>query len=344
MLKHHSKQLLKRLISPLVDIGGIYDSKITRLMSHSNRLLVLMYHRVIDDPRADPFELGMCVSRQRFAEQLAWLKKSAQVLPLDVAVTRLLAGEPLPPRSVAITFDDGYRDNLQIAAPMLKQYELPATVYVVTGKLEENIPLWWDQVIAMMAGTSKSTLDTLALGLPELPPTLSLSPNHRRDTCILLLETLWSHNALRIEETLSRLAAQLKPADLPWLKAERMTPAEVQAIAAEGFSIGGHTVSHVDPKHLNRDQLLHELSTSRQTLQNLCQQPVDSFAYPGGRSSVWMPDLLAQAGFHHAVSTIRGINQAPVDRYAIARIGMPNTPMGDFKRAIHNLNLIGAPH
>lgn len=344
MLKHHSKQLLKRLISPVVDLAGIYDSQIQRLMAPTNRLLVLMYHRVIDDPRADPFQLGMCVQKHRFAEQLAWLKKSAHVMALDEAVSRLLAGDPLPPRAVAITFDDGYRDNLTTAAPLLKQHGFPATIYVVTGHLEENTPLWWDQVIAMMASTSKQTLDTLALGLPELPPKLSLAAGHRRDSCILLLEALWSHNALHIQETLSRLAVQLKPAPAPCLQAARMTPREVQALAAQGFSIGGHTITHVDPKHLNRAQLLHELSASRHALQTLCQQPVDSFAYPGGRSSVWMPDLLAEAGFHHAVTTVRGINQAPIERYAIARIGMPDTPMGDFKRAIHNLNIIGAPH
>ncbi|MDO4681337.1 MAG: polysaccharide deacetylase family protein [Lautropia sp.] len=344
MLKHHSKQLLKRLISPVVNLAGLYDGRIRRLMDSDSRLLVLMYHRVIDDPRADPFQLGMCVQKHRFAEQLAWLKNNAHVLPLEDAVTRLLAGEPLPPRSVAITFDDGYRDNLTIAAPLLKQQAFPATIYVVTGQLEQGTAFWWDQVIAMMASTSKQTLDTQTLGLPELPPSLSLAPGQRRDSCILLLETLWSHNDQRIQESLSRLSVLLKPVACPWLKAERMSPAEVQSLAAQGFSIGGHTISHVDPKHLNRDQLLHELTSSRLALQNLCQQSVDSFAYPGGRTSVWMPDLLNLAGFHHAVSTERGINQAPVNRYAIARVGMPDTPMGDFKRAIHNLNIIGGPH
>ena len=85
-----------------------------------------------------------------------------------------------------------------------------------------------------------------------------------------------------------------------------------------------------------------DLGASRQQLQELTQQPVDSFAYPGGRSSVWMPDLLAALGFHHAVDTRRGINQAPASRYAIARVGMPDTPVGDFKRAIRNLQIIDA--
>lgn len=344
MLKHHSKQLLKRLISPVVDLAGIYDSQIQRLMAPTNRLLVLMYHRVIDDPRADPFQLGMCVQKHRFAGQLAWLKNNTHVMPLDQAIARLLAGEPLPPRAVAITFDDGYRDNLTIAAPLLKQFGFPATVYVVTGGLEDSTPLWWDQVIAMMASTPEQTLHTGALELAGLPPTLSLAAGQRRDSCILLLDALWSCNAPQIRETLTRLAALLKPSHDPLLSAKRMSPQEIQALAAEGFSIGGHTITHVDPKQLTRAQLLDELRESRHALQVLCQQPVDSFAYPGGRSSVWMPDLLAEVGFQHAVTTQRGINQAPLDRYAIARIGMPDTPMGDFKRAIHNLNIIGTSH
>ena len=94
----------------------------------------------------------------------------------------------------------------------------------------------------------------------------------------------------------------------------------------------------------NREQLRADLLASRRQLQDICQQPVDSFAYPGGRSSVWMPDLLDTLGFHHAVDTRRGINQAPAARFAIARVGMPDTPVGDFKRAIRNLTIIDATH
>ena len=57
-----------------------------------------------------------------------------------------------------------------------------------------------------------------------------------------------------------------------------------------------------------------------------------------------MPDLLDTLGFHHAVDTRRGINQAPAARFAIARVGMPDTPVGDFKRAIRNLTIIDATH
>ncbi len=344
MLKHHSKQLIKQWLAPLTDAIRLYDGQIERLMSPDNRLLVLMYHRIIDDARADPFELGMCVQRKHFVEQLDWLSKHAHVMPLQTAVERLLKQEPLPPAAVAITFDDGYLDNLTIAAPLLKTYGFPATVYVVTGGLEEGVPLWWDQVIAILAGTSADRIETSALGLRGLPPVLSLAPSVRRESCAQLLDCLWQQDLATIEQTIAQLRLMLKPQSSPQLAATRMSPQQVQTLAAQGFSIGGHTHSHIDPRKLGREQLLLELRSSRQQLQALCQQPIDSFAYPGGRSSVWMPDLLALTGFHHAVTTERGINQAPSDRFAIARIGMPDTPIGDFKRAIRNLKTIGSSH
>jgi len=123
-----------------------------------------------------------------------------------------------------------------------------------------------------------------------------------------------------------------------------MNVEQVQEMARRGFQIGAHTSRHIDPKLFNREQLRADLLASRRRLQDICQQPIDSFAYPGGRSSVWMPDLLDTLGFHHAVDTRRGINQAPAARFAIARVGMPDTPVGDFKRAIRNLTIIDATH
>lgn len=346
MLKHYSKRIVKQLLSPVADFTGIHDRKISRLMTPTNRLLVLMYHRVIEDVRADPFQLGMCVQMKHFAKQLAWLSRHAHVLPLQEAVERLLQQKPLPPCSVAITFDDGYLDNLTLAGPMLEQHGLPATFYIVTGGLEEGSLLWWDQVIAILGGTQARSLDTQALGLTELPATLSLSAIHRRDTCIRLLASLWQRNAADIHQAIRQMRSMLKPRYLSQLDARRMTSKQVQFLAGTGpgFTIGDHTVSHIDPRHLTQAQLRDELFSSRRALQELCQQPIDSFAYPAGRISVCMPDLLAKAGFHHAVTTERGINQYPCNRYEIARIGMPDTPVGDFKRAIRNLQTIDASH
>ena len=251
--------------------------------------------------------------------------------------------ELLPPHAVAITFDDGLLDNLTCAAPLLEKYRLPATFYIIIGGLEEGTPMWWDQAIAMLATTNAQSLDPRAVGLPELPHELSLHRHARRASCITILNALWERNPTAIAQCLEQMRKVLRPGPIPLaLQAPRMNAQQVQELARRGFQIGAHTTLHIDPKLLNREQLLDDLGASRLQLQELTQQPVDSFAYPGGRSSVWMPDLLATLGFHHAVDTRRGINQAPASRYAIARVGMPDTPVGDFKRAIRNLKIIDA--
>ena len=262
-----------------------------------------------------------------------------------MAVQRLLDNEPLPPHAVAITFDDGLLDNLTCAAPLLEKYRLPATFYIITGGLEEGTPMWWDQAIAMLATTNAQSLDPRAVGLPELPHELSLHRHARRASCITILNALWERNPTAIAQCLEQMRRVLRPGTIPpALRAPRMNVQQVQEMARRGFQIGAHTSRHIDPKLFNREQLRADLLASRRQLQDICQQPVDSFAYPGGRSSVWMPDLLDTLGFHHAVDTRRGINQAPAARFAIARVGMPDTPVGDFKRAIRNLTIIDATH
>ena len=255
----------------------------------------------------------------------------------------LLNNEPLPPNAVAITFDDGLLDNLSNAAPLLERYRLPATFYVITGGLETGHPMWWDRAIAILACTQAHSVDPRSIGLPELPHPLPLGRNVRADSCKVILNALWERNPGAIEQCLEQMEEMLEPGPIPpALQARRMNTQQVQELARRGFQIGAHTTRHIDPKLLNREQLMADLGASRQQLQELTQQPVDSFAYPGGRSSVWMPNLLAALGFHHAVDTRRGLNQAPASRYAIARVGMPDTPVGDFKRAIRNLQIIDA--
>lgn len=340
MLKENAKQFVRQYVSPLLDLTGIHEQKLARLFDAENRLLILMYHRVIDDRAADPFAMGLCVRRHHFEQQIAWLAKTAHVLPLNDAVERLLNGDPLPRRAVAITFDDGYLDNLTIAAPILERYRMPATFYVVTGGIDEGRMLWWDQVIATLARATQKTVFPHALGLHELPVMLPLHAGTRRDTLLALVNAIWDRDQDSIEEILVRLRVMLLPVDDPVLAAPRMSVDQVRQLASRGFTIGGHTHTHIDPRLLSREQLQHELRISRALLQDITQQPVDSFAYPGGRSSVWMPDILAEEGYRHAVDTRRGINEAPASRYALGRVGMSDAPVGDFKRAIRNLAIL----
>src|SRR5688572_21580488 len=121
--------------------------------------VLLLYHRVASE-RVDPWRL--CVSPETFAEQLQILRSSrVNLLPLDRIVT-LLASRSLPPRTVGITFDDGYADNYLAAAPLLHRFDAPATVFVTTDHIDSVEEFWWD------------TLERIFLQPGELPHVLEL--------------------------------------------------------------------------------------------------------------------------------------------------------------------------
>jgi len=103
--------------------------QLTNTMMSANRLSILIYHQVLDSP--DPMRPGT-PDAHSFHWQMQLLRRHFRPLSLDRA-TRLLRAGALPPRSVCVTFDDGYRNNLDIAAPILRQFDLPATVFVATS-------------------------------------------------------------------------------------------------------------------------------------------------------------------------------------------------------------------
>lgn len=127
-----------------------------RRLRRENGLTLIGWHRV-DGARTDGLSTGVADFRNHLD---ALDEADAQVLPLEEAVTRLRAGT-LPPRAVALTFDDGYASVLETAWPMLKERGLPATLFVVTGSLVGPMRFWWDDGEVDDARTRLATPDEL---------------------------------------------------------------------------------------------------------------------------------------------------------------------------------------
>src|SRR5262245_22040769 len=106
------------------------------------RALILMYHRVAEPPM-DPWYLS--VSPRHFAEQLDVLRQHARLLRVD-QLSRALRDGDVPDRSVVVTFDDGYADNLRTAKSLLELYNVPATVFLTTGYIGQDREFWWDEL------------------------------------------------------------------------------------------------------------------------------------------------------------------------------------------------------
>src|SRR5688572_7442543 len=125
--------------------------------------LILLYHRVVDTA-ADPQLL--CVSRKNFAEQMDVLRHFGEPQPL-CRLTRGLRDRRVPRRSIVVTFDDGYSDNLHNAKPILERSEVPATVFVTAGYVGKRKEYWWDELqrLLLYPGRLPHALDLRIAGL-----------------------------------------------------------------------------------------------------------------------------------------------------------------------------------
>jgi peptidoglycan/xylan/chitin deacetylase (PgdA/CDA1 family) len=278
------------------------------------RLVVLIYHRVL--PQPDPL-LHDVIDSAGFERHMALLAADFNVLPLGEACERL-ARERLPARAAAITFDDGYADNEEIALPILRRFGLVATFFVATGYSHGRV-MFNDVIIEALrsAPAGRHDLSRLGLGSIELTDICS-----RRATVDSLIVSLMHRVPPEREALVGALAAELGLTRLPHLM---MTPAQIAQLHRAGMEIGAHTVNHPILACIDDEAARSEIVESRRTLEEITGAPVTVFAYPNGRPgrdyTARHVQLVKEAGFRAAVSTTRGIAHRGSSLYELPRFG-----------------------
>lgn len=277
------------------------------------RLSILIFHRVLACP--DPLFPGE-VDAHRFDGICRWLRRWFNVLPLDLAVDALQRGT-LPTRPLAITFDDGYRDNHDVALPILERHGLTATFFVTVGFLDGG-RMWNDTVIESIRGASVGTLDLSDLGLGMHP--LSDSTSRRRAIDSVLPQVKYLDSASRraaVDTLCERAVGGCLPDDL------MMSSAQVRVLGRAGMGIGAHTVTHPILTGLSDAELCHEVSEGRKILEHIVARPVHLFAYPNGKPGVDYDsravDAVRRAGYTAALSTAWGAARQGDDLFQLPR-------------------------
>ena len=257
---------------------------------------IVLYHRVAD-VAADPYQLA--VSPQVFRAQLESLSRVYEIVPL----TALMEGSAIR-RShggVALTFDDGYVDNLQTALPILREMGLPATFFLTTESCGSTRGYWWDilQRAVFDTGRSSSTLVVRLRG--ERREFLVDNAEARRCAHDELYTLLKASAPVVRDDIVLQLRASIELTDRE-LEAERpLSDAEIRELAAvPGVDIGAHTVHHLSLPALAGESLFREVSECRTRLQALSGRTVTSFAYPFGDLSPVVVDMVATAGYRLA--------------------------------------------
>ncbi len=291
MKKTIKRALRSALLSPLgAPLGSFYRGIAT----------CLMYHHLGDD---DSPNRELYVSVAEFERQMAHLAAHYEPLSIGDAIARFRENR-LHPRNVIVTFDDGYRDNL-LALPILKRYNVPATIYVTTGAVNRTRTFWWDELATLAA---REQFPSLAARMKTLKPR--------------------EQDAWLAELRAGRGPTSAFDAILTW--------EEVAALDAEPLiTIGAHTIDHYPLAQLDEDELHRQLIRSREELESRLGHPVEHFAYPFGR-----PEHAAErefaaaeaAGFASAVTTRPGHWQRDSSLYALPRLAVDySDTLDDFR-------------
>jgi len=276
------------------------------------RLTTMIFHRVLE--AADPL-LPSEPDAALFERRMRRLREWFNILPLEEAVRRLQDGS-LPPRAMAITFDDGYANNRRVALPILLELGVPATFFVATGFLDGGC-MWNDRIIECVRGHSDDVLDLSECGVGSFA---TASIDERRATIDAIVGKLKYRPAHERDEAVDRIVAATRTdvrADL------MMTSGEVRELADAGMGVGAHTESHPILTTSPPSEALREITASKAFLERLLDRRVSLFAYPNGKpgkdySAVHVEQVRA-LGFLAGFSTAPGSASARSDLLQLPR-------------------------
>ena len=252
--------------------------------------LVLTYHRIAAG--RDP--LGQCVHPERFAEHLAVLAVSAEIVSLEE-----LGGSP---RRVALTFDDGYADNAATAAPLLRAHGAPATFFVPSRVLDDQSEYWWDRLEHAHFDGARAREVDVAIGGRRVR--IDVRDDEGRLRSIKALSRRLRPLPLAaVDEAVAAVAEQLGTGMTACDAHALMTADEVRDLAADPlFTLGAHGVTHTMLSALTPEEQEQELASSRAALAKLIGVAPAAVAYPFGTLDAIDPATIhaaSAAGFRY---------------------------------------------
>ena len=302
--------------------------------NQNNGLTILCYHRVLDKAEADLF-LGFVVnaSPELFEKEIFFLMRHFTIIPLEKAIETIKDKDLLPKNSLAVTFDDGYRDNYTYAFPILKKYGIPATIFLTTDFIDnKNEWIWTDKIAYLFANTQSRRIDIPNLGIYNLT-----SRRKRWKAIIDVTEYLKNVNNSTKNDITGLICKKLesgisKDGD----KRLYLSRNEILEMSRSNISFGSHGCSHSILTKIDLKEAKREIVDSKIKIENIINKPVRLFAYPNG--SIYdfngeLISLLKEFGYKAAFTTLLGKNVTVenLDLFSLKRIPAGRSLM-DIKR------------
>lgn len=291
------------------------------------KVLTLLYHRV--NVLENDINL-LAVSPEHFREQMEWLKKSYPIVRFEDDWS--LSEED----AVCITFDDGYMDNFTNALPVLREFQIPATVFVSTGTMNTKQEFWWDDLERNIYAGSIDRAPVFELEDEIFSCSWKADTYERQEELYKTLHWLM-YNKISVSKRENWMEQLYEWNGYDKNGREKNKPCQVKECLAEDISlitVGAHTIHHPSLAYLDAAEQEYEIITSKNVLEDQFNRPVTTFSYPFGGKNDFSDETIEickKAGFIKAAANYPGIWTCCCDPYQIPRNIIRDWEMDEFK-------------
>lgn len=279
---------------------------------NKNKLSILIYHRVLS--KSDPYWRGM-INVDEFRSQMQLVRRFFNPVSLPKALDDL-KNNSLPPRALAITFDDGYADNATNAVPILKELGLTATFFIATDFINGGA-MWLDQTVEAILQYPGEDIDLSKIGLGHAKTRNLTEKRQLLAKIIPIFRHMEMHER---NDKAAHITIQTGPVDTSNLM---LTTQQIMDMNQAGMSIGAHTKGHPNLSKLSAENAYEQIAGSKKTLEQMLNEEIALFAYPFGREnqdfSYQHAKMVQDLGFKAAVTTDVGVSSKNTDLYRLPR-------------------------
>jgi len=318
------KQKLLMLMYSLLYLSGA--SSLYSKLFKSESAVILMYHSISSELDRKWIDPDIDIPVETFEEQMHYLMKNCKVVSMDHLCESIRSNSPIEPKTVVITFDDGYRNNLQNAVKILEKYKLPATIYLATGYVSRGETQWIDELYTYFKYRTLNYLELGGIGKVNLS-TCNDSKEAYERLKYLLIERNTGDRRLLLNQVKEQLCSSSIPPrlTLDWQELSKSLK------ECPNISLGVHTKNHVDLTNLGEEAIDNQINQSMSDVLKNTSLEVKHFSYPYGRWNQLIRKRVEQAGLLSAVAT----EQVPAvttesDTFTLSRIEAPRN-MAYFK-------------
>lgn len=307
----------------LIDYKNSFSKNkyLNKILKYKINTVVVCFHRVIDDesfkyqnnrPNDD-----LVVSSSIFEKQIKFINDHFNPISID----NIYQDNNLKNNRIIITFDDGYRDNIINALPILEKYNCPAIIYVTTGFIDNKHTAWWIKIWDIILNFNEITFENKKIDLDTFEKKKRIYFFFRKKFFLMKIH--------QIDKILNEIADSVN-----YIENKNKTFMELEDIKKLKFNkliqLGCHTHMHQNLKILNKNELNEEIFKSKQILESNLDKKIKHFSIPFGTNNTFSPtviDAINKFEFNTIVTTEHDVFKKKSK--IIPRIGIGNNDIGN---------------